>query len=199
MTTTHNQSCACPVHRDGDPPTYPLGISFAEKLAIEGIPQHIARDIYAEHHSYRPETPNVNLTHHGVFLDGHLVGSITYRFPLIRRLGDVPGDKIVEVARICIAVEMPNLASAAFARSQDIFIRAYARPNGIRVLLTFVHEDYEGSMLRALRGLGWYHDGIREGKQAGNRPETDIRDADKARWVRELETETTQTTFEAIA
>jgi hypothetical protein len=145
--------------------------------------------------------PEINLVHHGIFFDGYLMGCVTYRFPLMRWLNwnessnrpasedDSPvetkklsaGD-IVEVARICVGVDMPNLASAGFARSVEKFVTEYARPNGIRVLLTFVREGYGGSMIAALADKGWSTDGIRQGKQAGNRRELEIRDADKTRW-----------------
>jgi len=187
--------CKCPIHRGTTPPTYPLGIRFTDKLSIEPIKQHIAASIYDAHHSYMPDTPAVNLCHHGILLDGCLVGAITYRHPLISSLGDYSGESIVEVARICVGVDMPNLASAAFAQSQKKFIREYTQQNGIELLITFVREDYKGSMLRAVKGLGWENDGVRETTQPGNRDEKEIHDYDKERWVRPLRTDTTQATL----
>jgi len=178
--------CNCPVHRDGNPPTYPLGISFTDKLHIESIPKHVAASIYESHHSYMADTPTVNLTHHGIFIDDCLTGAITYRHPLMQSMGGIPGDKIVEIARVCVAVDMPNLASAGLSQSQDKFIHSYCIQNGIRRLITFVREDYKGSMVSALKAKGWESHGIREAAQAGNREDTEIREWDKERWVCEL-------------
>jgi hypothetical protein len=147
-----------------------------------------------------PDIPSVNLTHHGIQLERHLVGAITYRHPLIRKMNGYSGDTIVEVARICIGVDMANLASAGFKRSQERFIRNHARQNGIKVLLTFIREDYQGSMIRALSDLGWDFEGIRETSQPANRENKEIHDYDKERWVRYLESDSSeQTTFAAIA
>jgi hypothetical protein len=138
-----------------------------------------------------PETPTVNLVHHGIFIDGYLTGAITYRHPLISEMNGINGSKIVEVARICVGVDMPNLASCGFKKSQDKFIREYAAQNGIKVLLTFVREGYKGSMIRAIRDAGWRNDGTRETSQPGNRDDKAIHDYDKDRWIKELETDST--------
>jgi len=179
-------SCTCPIHKGQDPPTYPLGVPFENKVKVETIPRHTAKRIYAAHHSYMPDTPSVNLTHHGVFLDGYLTGAITYRHPLISELNGISGAKIVEVARVCIGVDMPNLASCGLKHSQDKFIKGYASTNGIKLLLTFVREGYEGSMIKALKGTGWKFDGERTTSQPSNRESAEIHDYKKDRWVNEL-------------
>jgi len=178
--------CDCPIHRDRDrlPVTVPLGRRFADHVAVEPIPQHVAGDIYAAHHSYMPDLPSVNLTHHGLLFQGQLVGAITYRFPLIRKLTydgrEYCGDEIVEAARICLGVRMPNLASAALATSQERFVRDHARRRGVALLLTFVRADYDGAMIRALRDKGWERTGKTTPSQAGNRPAKAIRE--RAKW-----------------
>jgi len=188
--------CECPIHRNGDPPTFPLGVPFADRLSVETLPAHAARRIYEAHHSYMPSLPSVNQTHHGILLDDHLVGAVTYRHPLISQMGDVSGGRIVEVARICVGVDMPNLASAGLKRSQDRFEREYAARNDIRLLLTFIREDYDGSMLRALQTAGWEYDGVRETSQPSNRDNAEIHDYDKERWIYDLgETDGSQTTL----
>ncbi len=48
----------------------------------------------------------------------------------------ISGDSLVEGARICMGVRMPNLASAALARSQEHFLQADDRDT--RFLLTWV-------------------------------------------------------------
>jgi len=186
--------CSCPVHNGIEPPTYPLGQPFKDKLTVEPISQHIAKAIYKAHHSYMPDIPSVNLTHHGVFIDGCLTGAITYRHPLISQLKNISGENIVEVARICIAVDMPNLASAGLKASQERFKRAYADPNGIELLLTFVREDYQASMLRALETTGWECDGLRETTQPSNRESAEIHNWDKERWVYHYERPKTEQT-----
>jgi hypothetical protein len=67
----------------------------------------------------------------------------------------VGGREIVEVARICIGVDMPNLASAALAASQEHFVQSDACSDDTDYLLTFVRADYQASMVRALRDKGW--------------------------------------------
>jgi hypothetical protein len=178
--------CDCPIHRDRDQPpvTVPLGSTFADQVGVESIPQHVAGDIYAAHHSYMPDIPTVNLAHHGLLFQGQLVGAITYRFPLIRKLAydgrEYCGDEIVEAARICLGVRMPNLASAALATSQERFVRDHTRRRGVALLLTFVRADYDGAMIRALRDKGWERAGKTTPSQAGNRPAKAIRE--RAKW-----------------
>ncbi|WP_135822998.1 hypothetical protein [Halostella litorea] len=178
--------CDCPIHRDRERPpvTVPLGSAFADHVTVEPIPQHVAGDIYAAHHSYMPDVPTVNLAHHGLLFQDQLVGAITYRFPLIRALEydgrEYAGDEIVEAARICLGVRMPNLASAALAASQERFVRDHARRRGVALLLTFVRADYDGAMIRALRDKGWERAGKTTPSQAGNRPEKAIRE--RAKW-----------------
>lgn len=200
--TRASGGCDCPIHHDGEPVTAPLGLRFAERVQIEAIPQHVAGAIYEAHHSYMDSVPLTNLVHHGLSYQGHLVGAITWRHPLIRSLNHdetrYEGDEIVEAARICIGVDFPNLASAALARSMDQFIRREARRRGIRLLLTFVRADYSGSMVKALRAKGWHCTGKTGTGQAGNRPDKPIRETSKWRFVCEVSSshDSTQTTVE---
>ena len=64
------------------------------------------------------------------------------------------GDEIVEAALIYIGVDFHNSASAALARSMERFVRRHGRWRGVRLLLTFVRADFDGSMIKALRGKG---------------------------------------------
>jgi len=182
--------CNCPIHRGTNPPTYPLGVPFESKVSIETIPRHTAKRIYEAHHSYMPDTPSVNLTHHGILLDDFLTGAVTYRHPLISEMNDIDGSKIVEVARVCVGVDMPNLASCGMKKSQDKFTREYATQNGIQVLLTFVREGYEGHMIKALKDTGWNFDGRRETSQPSNRNSAEIHEYDKDRWIKEIDNST---------
>lgn len=194
--------CDCPIHRDGEPITAPLGLQFAERVHIEAIPQYVAGAIYEAHHSYMDDVPLTNLVHHGLCYQGQLMGAITWRHPLIRSLEHdetrYEGDEIVEAARICIGVDFPNLASAALTRSMEQFVRREARRRGIRLLLTFVRADFDGSMLKALRDKGWRCKGKTEPGQAGNRPDKPIREKPKWRFLCEISTgrDRTQATFE---
>ena len=79
--------CSCPIHRnrERDPFTAPLGLSFADHVAVDTISQQQAADVYASHHGYMDDVPSVNLTHHGLAYQGALVGAITYRYPLLSR------------------------------------------------------------------------------------------------------------------
>ena len=95
----------------------------------------------------------------------------------------VGGRSIVEVARICIGVDMPKLASAALAASQEHFVQSDACSDDTDYLLTFVRADYQASMVRALRDKGWTCTGWSEPSQATNRPDTQIRDRYKWRFL----------------
>lgn len=194
--------CHCPIHRGGEPFTAPLGLRFADHVHVEPVDRHMAEAIYRAHHSYMSDIPRVNVTHHGLLYQNQLVGAITWRYPLLRSLEyngtQYRGDEIIEAARICIGVEMANLGSAALARSMERFIRQQARRRGIRLLLTFVRADFEGSMVKALRDKGWHCTGKTEPGQAGNRPEKEIRDHPKWRFLCELPSisTTNQVTFD---
>jgi len=98
-------------------------------------------------------------------------------------INGVEPENTMEVSRACIALDMPNLASCSMAKAQKKFVEDYARENDIEQLVTYVREDYDGTMFKALRGLGWQKDGVSKGHQAGNRPEREIRSYDKTRWV----------------
>ena len=164
--------CDCPIHRDGEPITAPLGLKFAERVHIESIPRYVAGAIYEAHHSYIDDVPLTNLVHQGLCYQGQLMGAITWRHPLIRSLKHYEtryeGDELVEAARICSGVNFPNLASAALAQSLEQFVRREARRRGTRLLFTFVRADFDGSMLKALRDKGWRYTGKMEPGQAGN-------------------------------
>ncbi|KZX46311.1 hypothetical protein [Haloarcula sp. K1] len=91
------------------------------------------------------------------------------------------GDKFVEANRICIGERMPNLASCSLAQSQEFFVESSDCPAGIEYLITYVVANFEGSMIKALRGKGWTCIGWSEPSQAGNREHKTIRDQYK--WV----------------
>lgn len=170
----------------------PLGVSFADRVSVESIPDHLANRIYERHHSYLGALHRVgNHATHGIRLDDDLVGAVTYG-PL-RSTSEIAGfgpDEYVEVSRVCVAVPMPNLASAGMAASQDRFVRDVARPEGIRLLVSYVVEGYEGSMFAALRGKGWRFDEHRPpSNPSGNRAARPIHRLAKDRWVCELDVE----------
>ncbi len=88
----------------------------------------------------------------------------------------VQGDRIVAADRICLGVRMANLASAGLAASQENFFTSESCPDPVKYLITFVRSDYEGSMVKALRGKGWRCVGWTEPSQASNREYKEIRD-----------------------
>lgn len=106
----------------------------------------------------------------------------------------ISGDEIIEAARICIGVDMPNLASAALARSQDRFIEKYGNRD-IQVLLTWVRGDFSGSMVRALRDKGWTCTGFSTPNQASNRESKPIRERIKWRFLCPVEKISSQSTL----
>jgi len=70
------------------------------------------------------------------------------------------------------------------AASQDKYVNE--RGDEFELLITFIREDYKGSMFAALAGKGWHHHGHSEGTQPGNAPNHEIHDWDKERWVCEI-------------
>jgi hypothetical protein len=93
----------------------------------------------------------------------------------------------MSASRICIGVDMANLASAALARSQEQYVRDYADEEDTEYLQTFVRADYPGSMIRALRDKGWRCVGISEPSTTSNRDHKPIRDRFKWDFVCRVE------------
>ncbi len=169
------------------PKPYPLGLPISGKVGIEPIKKRTANAIHQQYHSYISTERHNSVVNHGIMVDGELVGAISYAYLLCSSdIAGYPSDEYLEVARVTVGLDMANLASCAMAKSQDKFAETYARRNGINLLVTYVHEDWDGTMFKALRGKGWTHDGTAEGQQAGNRADNDIRDVDKDRWVCKL-------------
>lgn len=82
---TDAATCDCPIHADRarEPFTAPLGMAFADAVHVEPIPERVAAAVYDAHHGYMDGTPLVNLTHHGLYFRGALVGAVTWRYPLL--------------------------------------------------------------------------------------------------------------------
>lgn len=169
------------------PKRLPLGISISDRVETKPIRASLANKVHTAHHSYVASGRN-GVVHHGIFLDSELVGAITYSYMLASEpIHGYESDEYIEVSRVTVANNTPNLASCAMAQSQDKFAKTYAAKNNIGLLVTYVREDYEGSMFKALEGKGWYHDGhIAIGHQAGNRTEREIREWDKKRFICEI-------------
>lgn len=91
------------------------------------------------------------------------------------------GTSIIEMNRICIGVDMPNLASAGLARSQDRFLNSDSCPEDTEHFLTLVRADFDASMIKALADRGWTLRSISEPTEAGNRDHKEINDRHK--WV----------------
>lgn len=162
----------------------PLGVPFADRLSVESAPDHVVRRIYSEHHSYRPELDRVTIQNHVGLLDGVSVGAVTYAMP--RRSVPIIGvgqENIVEVARVCVSADIPNLASCLLSKSQERFMSGWGSRNGVKLLISMVHSDWDGSMFRALRGKGW--ENIRKARtgKSGNRDYTGIENDDKELWI----------------
>jgi len=187
-----------PEYRDPSPVTsrwtttpkpLPLGVPFADRVGVREIPWRTAELLYEHHHSYLPSVRTSGaFVHHGIYLDGNIVGAITWgAHPTEHDLHGYPPDERAEVARVCIAINMANLASCSMAKSQRTFMEEIGREKGIGLLVTYVREDFLGSMFAALEGLGWETDGEpRNGPAPANRPKRDIHDYGKRRWVCEV-------------
>lgn len=107
----------------------------------------------------------------------------------------VGGDKFINADRICVGVSMPNLASAALARSQERIVESYCKQNGVEYLLTFVRADYRGSMILALGDKGWLCTGWSEPSTPGNREHEEIHDRYKWRFICPVKKVTEQATL----
>lgn len=91
------------------------------------------------------------------------------------------GTQIMELNRICIGVDMPNLASCGLARSQDRFLQSSNCPSDTEFFLTLVRADFDASMIKALAKRGWTLRSVSEPTEAGNREHKQINDEYK--WV----------------
>jgi hypothetical protein len=91
------------------------------------------------------------------------------------------GTEIMELNRICIGVDMPNLASCGLARSQDRFLQSSNCPSDTEFFLTLVRADFDASMIKALADRGWTLRSVSEPTKAGNREHKTINDEYK--WV----------------
>jgi len=183
MATSNNKGID-PIEQglNNTPKPLPKGIPFSDRVEIWEIPYSVSCGIYENHHSYVNAGREQSFIRHGIYFDDELVGAIDWAYMLCSSpIGYVPSHQYVELARVCVAVDMPNLASCAVAKSQKKASETFDDKN-IRLLVSYVREDYDGTMFKALDG--WERDGhISTGHQAGNRPDRDIRDWDKVRWV----------------
>jgi hypothetical protein len=93
------------------------------------------------------------------------------------------GTEIMEINRICIGVDMPNLASCGLAQSQDRFLRSSNCPADTKFFLTLVRADFDASMIKALADRGWTLRSISEPTSAGNRSHKAINDKYKWVWI----------------
>jgi hypothetical protein len=195
--------------------TTPKGYEFADRVEIKQITKQTANEVYRHHHSYcGPITgPVFNEGSHGIYYRDQLCGAISYNFGLGKCLSLTftengitrdqsngitknicKGGNIVEVDRICIGVDFPNLASCAFAKSQDTFIRNSRQgptfdttTSNVDFLMTFVRIDHTGSMIKALSDKGWELVGVQEpDASASNRDAREINEWGKTRWIRPI-------------
>jgi len=172
------------------PPTYPLGMPITDRVSLQTIDRRTADRMYETHHSYISRGRKGY--HYGVYLDGEIVGAITFdAWPSQSSIRGYESREIKEVARVCIANDTPNLASCAMSMAQDKFVSERpdndtAETTPLNLLVTYVREDYQGSMFAALAGKGWERDGHSTGHAPGNRQKHEIHNWDKERWVCEL-------------
>ena len=173
------------------PASYPLGVSISDKVSVKRIDRRTADRMYQTHHSYL--TRGRKGYHYGVYLDGDIVGAVTFdAWPSQSEIRGYKSREIKEVARVCIVNETSNLASCAMAKAQDRFVsdrpdNDTAEDTPLSLLVTYVREDYEGSMFAALAGKGWERDGHSTAHAPGNRQKHEIHNWDKERWVCPLE------------
>jgi len=150
---------------------------------VDKIKARTANGIYDNYHSYM--NGGRQGKHYGVFLDGALVGSISFNtWPSSSKIKGYQSEQIREVVRVCIANETPNLASCAMSKAQDMYTSEI--DDEIKLLVTYVRSGYDGTMFKPLRGKGWEFDRRMDGHQPGNHPNQDIYGYEKDRWICEL-------------
>jgi|AKVG01.1.fsa_nt_gi hypothetical protein len=169
------------------PAEYPLGIPIADKVTIREIDRNTADRVYENHHSYLPRGRCG--WHYGVYFEGEIVGSISFdNWPSQSTIRGYDSSQIIEVSRVCIAHDTPNLASCAMSKAQNTFTKQYT--DRLELLITYVKDGYHGTMFKALRGKGWEIDGLSCGKARAPHHETgeihEIYTTDKQRWVCEV-------------
>jgi len=214
-TTADPSECTCPIHGDlGDPgpELIPKGVDFEANVDVVDLDLDTINEIYRTHHSYRDGLASKDQFtdgQHGITHRGELCGAITYNAPNFPKISfyfepdgrihrdddlasnnavqkTIVGDWFAHVARICIGVDFPNLASCGFCRSQERFIERTDKDVGF--LVTYIRGDHSGSMVKALRDKGWSLAGFNEGsKSPSNRDHQSIHDTSKARWVRPVD------------
>jgi len=167
------------------PPEYPLGFPIADKVSVKQIDRRTADRMYEAHHSYLPRGRCG--WHYGVYLDNSIVGAISFdNWPSQATIRGYESEDIIEVSRVCIAHETPNLASCGMSKAQDCFLSQHSA----ELLITYVREGYEGSMFKALKGKGWMQDGVSKGQARvphyGESELHEIYTVDKDRWVCEV-------------
>jgi hypothetical protein len=123
-----------------------------------------------------------------VYLDDAIVGAISFdNWPSQATIQGYESEDIIEVSRVCIAHDTPNLASCAMGKAQELFV---ATNPELEMLVTYVREGYKGSMFAALEGKGWEKDGVSTGKARAPHHDSgevhEIYTVDKERWVCEL-------------
>jgi len=165
------------------PPTYPLGVPIADKVEIKEIDRRTADRVYEAHHSYLPRGRCG--WHYGVYFEGQIVGAISFdNWPSQATIRGYESEDIIEVSRVCIAHDTPNLASCAMSKAQERFITEH---EDVELLVTYIKDGYRGSMFAALRGKGWERDGVSKGStHTYHHGETEVHDiytSDKERWV----------------
>jgi len=167
------------------PVAVPLGQKFKHRVSIHDVDHRTCELVCRAHHTYMPYArKNLTPVRHGIFLDECLAGVISYSEPMASEpINGISRKHYFEVSRVAIGVDFPNLASCGMAKSQKIFIDEFAQANDIKMLITYVRDDYEGSMFEALSGLGWEYDKDSKGHQPGNKPSREIYDYDKKRYV----------------
>lgn len=188
------KECLCPVCKftPKDRVEYPLGFPIAEKVEAKKIESDRADEIVEAHHSYMKEGVHNSIVDHGIYLNGWLVGAVSYAVPLFCTMVEgVNHTNIVSVSRVVIVPDTSNLASCGMARSQELFEMNTAIEYDTELLITWVIEGKKGSMFSALKGLGWECRGTRDGQgqQPSSRPNKDIYMEKKARWICPIEPE----------
>lgn len=167
-----------------DPPKpYPLGWPIKDKVSIREIDRRVADRIYENHHSYLPRGRCG--WHYGVYLDDSIVGAISFdNWPSQSTIRGFASDEIIEVSRVCIGNDTPNLASCAMSKAQDQFVEKHPK---VKLLITYIRGGYDGSMFKALRGEGLEFDGVSYGKERGpHHGDSEIHEiytVEKQRWV----------------
>jgi len=137
-------------------------MTLRDRISVKKVPYKVAKAYQEMYHEYMDSRHNSSVRH-GIFLDGHgMVGCVEYAYLMCRwDMFGYESDSYMEIARVCFNTSVPNAASCGLMMSVRKFKNEYARSEGIKLLVTYVRDDYRGTLFEA---CGFEYKGKRDGQ-----------------------------------